>query len=204
LFGKDAPASTAQFKKLLTTEGLLTTCRPRAERVLQKEQLEANKVYNGCKETVDVGVNLKYSTIWRVVKNERIDLGAVNGRFLAREYPEWNDASTLKHDDFGKVSVRKGNDGGFGFSIYSGEGGKNAEQLDEDHIVVGRVIEGMDVVRELNEVPVVSSAKLNYMGLTGGPKSNNAPDRSCRYGGPMYCNENKPLIKLSITETGII
>ena len=204
LFGKDEPAATDQLKKLLTNEGLLTPCRPRAERTLQKEQLEANKVYNGCKESEDVGVNLKYSTIWRVVKDERIDMGAVTGRFLAREYPDWKGTSSLKHDSFGTVSVRRGNDGGFAFTIYSGEGGKNSEQLNEDHIVIGRVIEGLDVVRTLNEVPVVASSKVNYMGLTGGPKANNAPDRSCRYGGAMYCNESKPLIKLTVTETGVL
>jgi hypothetical protein len=40
--------------------------------------------------------------------------------------------------------------------------------------------------------------------LTGGPKSSNAPDRSCRYGGPMYCNENKPLVKLKIADCGVL
>jgi cyclophilin family peptidyl-prolyl cis-trans isomerase len=206
LFGKEAPKSVAQLKKLVTTEGLLTSCKPRGERILQREQLEANKVYSGCKDTEDVGITLRYSTIWRVVGNERIDMGAVSGRFIAREFPEWKETveSSLKHDAPGIVSVRRGNDGGFGFTIYPGGGGSNAGQLDQDHIVVGRVIDGMDVVRELNEIPVVNSAKLNYMGLTGGPKTSNAPDRSCRYGGNMYCTEGKPLVKLSITETGVL
>lgn len=173
--------------------------------MLQKEQLEANKVYNRCKENEEEGVSLKFSTIWRVIKDERIDVGAVSGGFIAREYPEWNEAvdSNLKHDTFGVVSVRKGNDGGFGFSIYTGVNGENAKQLDSEHIVVGRVIEGLDLVRQLNNVPVITSAKINYMAITGGPKAKTAPDRSCTYGGPMYCNENKPLVKLSLASTGV-
>lgn len=205
LFGKDAPNSVAQLKQLVSKQGLPAPCRPRAERALQKEQLEANKVYNSCKEFEDNGVSLDYSTIWRIIKNERIDVGAVTGRFIAREFPEWkeNTTSQLKHDVPGVVSVRRGNDGGFGFTIFPG-GGKYASQLDEDHVVVGRVLEGMDVVNELNEIPVVTSSKVNYMALTGGTRAATAPDRSCRYGGPMYCNENKPLVKLTIPETGVL
>lgn len=206
LFGKDAPESTNKILKLFSKEGLPAPCRPRAERSLQKEQLEANKVYNSCKESEDQGVSLQYSQIWRIIPNERIDVGAVSGKFVAREYPEWKEtkeATSLRHDVPGVVSVRRGNDGGFGFTIYPGNG-QDAGVLDEDHIVVGRVLEGMDVVQELNSVPVVTSSKVNYMALTGGTTTKNAPTRACRYGGPMYCNENKPLVKLSLSETGVI
>ena len=40
LFGKDSPNSVAKLKSLVTSQGLPAPCRPRAERVLQKEQLE--------------------------------------------------------------------------------------------------------------------------------------------------------------------
>ncbi len=206
LFGKEAPNSVSMIKQLVSESGLPAPCRPRAERSLQKEQLEANKVYSACKEKESTGVNLKFSSIWRVIKDERIDVGAVSGRFVARAYPMWSEtkASSLKHDAPGIVSVRRGDDSGFGFVIYPGDGKANTEALDEDNIVIGKVIDGLDVVKELNEVPIILSSKYNYMGLTGGPKTSNSPDRSCRYGGPMYCNENKPLIKLSIMDTGVI
>jgi cyclophilin family peptidyl-prolyl cis-trans isomerase len=206
LFGKEAPNSVSMIKQLVSESGLPAPCRPRAERSLQKEQLEANKVYSACKERENTGVYLKFSSIWRVIKDERIDVGAVSGRFVARAYPMWSEtkASSLKHDAPGVVSVRRGDDSGFGFVIYPGDGKTNTAALDEDNIVVGKVIDGLDVVKELNEVPIILSSKYNYMGLTGGPKTSNSPDRSCRYGGPMYCNENKPLIKLSITDTGVI
>jgi cyclophilin family peptidyl-prolyl cis-trans isomerase len=221
LFGKDAPLTVAKIKALVNSKpggggGLAAPCKPRdTDRSLQKEQLEANKVYNACIEGQDRGVTLAYSSIWRIVPNERIDFGAVSGKFVAREYPNFDEAivnANLKHDVPGVVSVRHGNDGGFGFTIYPGGGGgggaaADVSYLDEDHIVVGRVLPGesMDVVQELNAVPVIASSKaINYMALTGGTTTKNAPNRSCRYGGAMYCNENKPLLKLSITETGIL
>jgi cyclophilin family peptidyl-prolyl cis-trans isomerase len=206
LFGRDAPACTQQLKRLVTKEGLPSPCRPRAVRSLQKEQLEANKVYNSCIEQQDTGVTLQYSGIWRIIKNERIDLGAVTGKFVAREYPLWEETvqAGLKHDEPGVVSVRRGKESGFGFTIFPGGDPSAAAVLDHEHIVVGRVLEGMDIVEALNNVPVIASSKVNYMALTGGPKTSSAPDRSCRYGGPMYCNENKPLVKLSITDAGIL
>jgi cyclophilin family peptidyl-prolyl cis-trans isomerase len=113
--------------------------------------------------------------------------------------------NNLKHDAPGIVSVRRGNTSGFGFMIYPGGGSDKAvSSLDENHIVVGKVLEGMDVVQQLNDVPVDTSAKVNYMGLTGGQATKDAPNRGCYYGGPMYCNENKPLQKLSVISTGIL
>ena len=206
LFGKDAPQPVSALKGLCSSDGLPAKCKPRETRMLQKEQLEVNKVYNSCVENEDTtGVNYDYATVWRIDKGRRIDLGAVAGRFVARINPTFEDAgSGLRHDAFGVVSVVRGDTGGFGFTVYTGDGG--AREMDEDNVVVGRVLEGegMDVVRNLNEAPVVQSSAVNYMGLTGGPTVQNAPIRSCRYGGPMYCNELKPLKKLLIVNTGIV
>jgi len=203
LYGKDAPNSVKKLKQVVTREGLQANCRPKAERTLQKEQLEANKVYNSCIEFQDTGVSLQYSTIWRIVPGQRIDIGAVTGKFVSREYPDWQDEPNNLQHEIGTVSVRRGNDSGFGFTIYPGGG--SAQQLDQEHIVVGRIIEGMDVVETLNtKVPVIATSSVNYMSLTGGTRGGNAPDRSCRYGGPMYCNENKPLVKLTVTDAGVL
>mmetsp|Transcript_118511 Transcript_118511/g.340304 ORF Transcript_118511/g.340304 Transcript_118511/m.340304 type:complete len:357 (-) Transcript_118511:41-1111(-) len=205
LFGKDAPQSVEKLKKLVSDEGLPAPCKPREERAFQREQLEANKVYNSCIEGQDKGVNYDYAQIWRVIQGERIDFGSVAGRFVAREYPSWVETTpnTLKHDRPGLVSVRRGSDSGFGFTVYPGGNG-DVDDLNENHIIVGQVIEGMDVIQTLNNVPVVTSAKVNYMALTGGPNNKSAPSRACRYGGAMYCNENKPLIKLTIYKTGLV
>lgn len=201
LFGKAAPNSAEMVRQLVSSQGLPTPCRPKAQRNLQKEQLEANKVYNVCKDGEDEGVSLKYSTIWRIRKDQGIDVGAVTGKYVAREYPTFADESVLSHNAAGLVSVRRGNDSGFGFTISP----KSNPSMDKDFIVVGQVLKGMDAIEKLNNTPVVNSASgVNYMALTGGPKTTNAPDRSCRYGGPMYCNENKPLVKLKIVDCGIL
>ena len=206
LFGDDAPGPVSLLKQLVSKEGLRAKCRPREERVLQKEQLEANKVYNSCIENEDNGVTYDLSQVWRVSKDKRIDLGAVSGRYIAREFPEFSDggsSSGLKHDSPGVVSVRRGNDGGFGFTIYPG--GEDAGDLDKDNIVVGRVLEGMDTVLRINYIPVVQAARVNYKALAGGEKERVAPSRACRYGSAnLYCNELKPLKKLTISRTGIV
>lgn len=208
LFGQDAPQPVTILKQLVTKDGYKSKCKQLdTARLLQKEQLEANKVYNACLESENtVGVNYDYSSVWRVLRDERIDVGAVSGKFVARENPTFEVAKSngLVHST-GVVSVRRGDDGGYGFTIFPGaKGSAAAALLDEDNIIVGRVIEGMDVVERLNNMPVVKSSSLNYMSLAGGPKGKNAPTRACRYGGPMYCNENKPLKKVLIESTGIL
>lgn len=108
-------------------------------------------------------------------------MGSVLGKFVAREYPDWQDTpNSLRHDTPGVVSVRRGDEGGFGFCVYPGSGSAPT-YLDEEHIVVGRVVEGLDIVEALNQVPVVQSSKVNYMALAGGTTTKNAPTRACRY-----------------------
>jgi cyclophilin family peptidyl-prolyl cis-trans isomerase len=205
LFGKEAPQSVDKLKKLMSQEGLPAPCKPKEERILQREQLEANKVYNSCIEGRDKGVNYDYAQIWRVIQGERLDFGSVAGRFISRESPTWEESvqSSLRHDRGGLISVRKGGDSGFGFTVHPGGKGAIAD-LDDDHIIVGQVLEGLDTIEAINNIPVITSAKVNYMGLTGGPNTKSAPSRACRYGGPMYCNENKPLTKLTICRTGVL
>jgi len=209
LFENDAPQASSILKQLVSKDGYKTKCKPKEVRTLQREQLEANKVYNSCMETQDTkGVTYDLSTVWRVVKGERIDVGAVSGKFVARENPVFAGGNNkLKHDVEGVVSVRKGSDGGFGFVIYPGTSGITNADLDEDNIVVGRVIDGMDVVRRLNQIPVIQSAGLNYKGLGGSTSSKRsaAPSRACRYGSKeLYCNEFKPLKKVLIQKTGTL
>ena len=207
LFGKDSPEPVSILEQLVTPSGYPAKCKPKEIRTLQREQLEANKVYNSCMETEDSkGVNYDLSTVWRIVKDERIDLGAVSGKFVARENPTFTGLNSLSHDAEGVVSVRRGNDGGFGFSIYPGTGSSNNIDLDETNIVVGKVIDGMDVVKKLNALPVVQSSSIGYKALAGGdPSKRSAPSRACRYGSSeLYCNEFKPLKKVTIYRSGVV
>ncbi len=205
LFGNDAPQPVSILEELVSSSGYFAKCKPKEIRTLQREQLEANKVYNSCMETQDTkGVNYDLSTVWRIIKDERIDLGAVSGKYVAREYPTFEGSNSFKHDAEGVVSVRRGNDGGFGFTIFPSSDSKMGVDLDETNIVVGKVIGGMDVVRKLNQLPVVQSSSIGYKGLAGGdPSKRAAPSRACRYGSSeLYCNEFKPLKKVSIFRTG--
>uniref|UniRef100_A0A7S2UKN4 PPIase cyclophilin-type domain-containing protein n=1 Tax=Attheya septentrionalis TaxID=420275 RepID=A0A7S2UKN4_9STRA len=204
LFGKDEPQPVGIVKQLVSPTGYSTPCKPPdTTRLLEKERLESKKVYKSCVEGEDNGVTYDMSAVWRIDANRRIDVGSVTGKFVSRYPPNFESSSSLTHDAPGVVSVRRGNEGGFGFTIYPGAGGGEGI-LDEDNIVVGRVLEGMDVVERLNAVPVVQSSSINYMALTGGPKGQTAPTRACRYGGPMYCNELKPLKKILMIKTGIL
>jgi cyclophilin family peptidyl-prolyl cis-trans isomerase len=71
----------------------------------------------------------------------------------------------------GVVLVRKGNDSGFGFTIYPG--GSDASYLHVNHLVVGRVVEGMNVMESINQVPVVTSKFASQAELPA------APSRAC-------------------------
>ena len=220
LFGTDAPSSVKKLKLLHETsgQGLSAPCKPLKEDFLiQREQLEANKVYRSCVETQDKGVTYDYAQIWRIVKDERIDFGSLSGRFNAREYPTWAEkaSSMIPSKDYLEESskylmaVRKGSDSGFGFTFFPTATAKTNRDFLENYLVVGKVLEGNDVVDQINNVSVVASSKVNYMSIVGAAgggssKTNNAPKKDCRYGGPMYCNENKPLTKLTMFRTGIL
>jgi cyclophilin family peptidyl-prolyl cis-trans isomerase len=224
LFGYDSPNSVKKIKQLFSDKGgLPALCKPlKTDFMIQREQLEANKVYRSCTEGVEnnVNVNYNYSQIWRIVKNERIDFGSVSGKFISREFPTWIEESTSSTSTKDAITeytsqpttkylmaVRRGNDSGFGFTVFPCENIMNNKDFIDNYIVIGKVCESTEnVVDQINNVSVVSSSKkINYMGVGGGGSSNkkNAPDKSCRYGGPMYCNENKPLQKLTMFRTGI-
>ena len=203
LYGKEAPNSTNMLKQIVSASGLAVNCKPRdTTRTFEKEQLEANKVYNSCIENEKKGVNYEYGTIWKIVKGERIDVGAVSGKFISREFPNWNEDTKRKLPiEYGTVTVQQGNESGFGFSIYPGTEDK---QSDNNSIVIGRVLEGN--LQKLNDFPVVmTSSKFNYMAIVGSSGNRAAPSRACRYGsGEFYCNEFKPLQKLSIVGSGVV
>jgi hypothetical protein len=102
-------------------------------------------------------VLLQYSTVWRIHKNESIDVGAVTCKDVAREYPtrmgKQGSETKLRIDAPGVVTVRRCNEGGFGFSIYPENRGSldstnPLQQLDDAddrncNLVVGRFLQGL-------------------------------------------------------------
>ena len=242
LFGNDSPNSVTKIKQLFNSKvGLPAECKPlKKDFLIQREQLEANKVYRSCIEGVESNnnVNYLYSQIWRIIQNDRIDFGSVSGKFISREFPTWNEngndnenenednnntGGNGESDGFANtakkiteytsqptihylMAVRRGNDSGFGFTVFPTENLMNNQDFLDNYIVIGKVCESTDsIIQQINNVSVVAtSKKINYGGIiVGGKNKKNAPDKSCRYGGPMYCNENKPLKKLTMFRTGI-
>jgi cyclophilin family peptidyl-prolyl cis-trans isomerase len=109
--------------------------------------------------------------VWRVKQDERIYVGAVSARFVAHHFPTWNGEKDLQHSAPGVMMVQKGNDSGFGFTIYPGGG--DALYLHANHLVVGRVVEGMNVMESINQLPVVTSKFVSQAKLP------TAPSRAC-------------------------
>lgn len=97
----------------------------------------------------------------KVIPGNRIYMGKINQidslnqspgtpqrQQLLIPYPFNEDTNDLKHDQGGLVSVEKG--GSFEFCILT----KSEPQLDvEGRVIIGKVIEGMDVVNELVQIP---------------------------------------------------
>ena len=200
LFGKAAPRSVSIIQALCSPAGWDSPCRPLEQRMLQKEQLEANKVYNSCVESQDKGVTYDFSAVWRIIPDQQIDVGAVTGKYLSRIPPNFDDKQSVPSSTIntaGLVTVRRGNDGGFGFSILPVEGVSDIDW--KNRIIVGRVMDGMTVINQLNTgVPIVQRSSSSSTLRT-------APSRACRYGSTeFYCNDYKPLKKILVTQTGVL
>ena len=69
----------------------------------------------------------------------------------------------MRHDSPGVVSMRKGGEF-FGFTIAPAPN----VNLDEENVVIGRVIEGMNVISMINEVP---TSKEDSLGMKRGKKA---------------------------------
>lgn len=102
----------------------------------------------------------KYSQAAKVVPDKRVELGRVKQidalnqqpglpqrQTVGVDVPENRDANQLHHDMSGLVSVRRG--GSFEFSLMLAPD----QAMDEQNLVIGRVVEGMDVVERLGKVP---------------------------------------------------
>lgn len=134
LFGDDAPQSVAVFKKVCAGD-----LRGKSGRT----------------------VGYRYSLGTKVVKGEHIELGRVNQidslnqspgtpqrQQLVVEPPENREVNDIAHAQPGAISVKRGG-GAFEFSVsLAADAG-----LNQTNIVIGKVLEGMDVVQALGQVP---------------------------------------------------
>ena len=132
-----------------------------------------------CKGDYGEGVSYDGAQVSRIETNKRIDVGKLSkggnkkqetwmdgmGKVRIRSVSlaskaTHRDQNDLLHDTAGVLSVKKGG-GTFDFTIAP----QSNSQLDDENVVIGKVISGMEVVSKINEVP---ASKEDLIGSKGG------------------------------------
>lgn len=113
---------------------------------------------------------------------------------LAGEDTQTTETNQLRHDILGRVSMPRGG-GTFDFNIAPVA---NATWLDEDNVVIGQVLEGLDVIEDINQVPCVASNSIR-----------DALAASAKFTGDFLAQKasgvnNKPLKKIRIFESVLL
>ena len=199
LYGELAPTTVSELVAL-SSGNFLSPCTPATTKNTARETLEGKRVYSACVSDIDEGASYEGSSVWRVVKGERVDFGALRGKWLGRQEPSFPDDGMgvgVGVGQRGAVSVSKGGGGGYGFTITPNNG--PARSL-STHVVVGRVMEGFGALDSWNGVGVVKS------GIGGGGLGGlrDKPSRECRYGSAASgCSEYKPLKKMEIVDVAV-
>lgn len=171
----------------------------RNDGLFEKEKLEKARAVQGCITYESTPMTYDGSTVWRVVKGTRVDGGAMASVYNLRVPPDVqgdNDDGRLRHDAPGIVTMRRGTDAAGAFVVTT----RAAPELDRDHVIVGRVVGGLDVLERLDGLPTVQSGKtVGYQALAGDIDGRAKPAKGCRYGSSeLYCTAGKPLRKVTI------
>lgn len=200
LFGREAPESVEVFKRLATGK-LIVGCSepPEAEaNSVQRATLSTKSVYKQCVGSESVPVTYSGSLVWRIVQGKRVDAGQVKGIFALRQAPQTSlsESPRLKHDAAGLLSVRRGG-GTFDFGLTTGPD----NEADADYVVIGRVLEGMAVLEEMDALPVVRAAEV----FSQGEGASASRAKACAYGSAnQYCSQLKPLKKLVLSRIAVL
>jgi len=194
LYGKEAPEACRIFAAL--ANGVLEApCRAddSENEALQRAALTSRGVARNCFAEESTPVTYTGSVAWRIVKGQRVDFGQVKGKFAQRVAPAWpsaDAASRLAHDRAGLLSVPRGG-GTFDFGLTLAP--QPALDAALSHAVIGEVLEGMDDLLYLNDLPVV-----NYAGQGAGSDASRA--KQCFYGSAdTFCSQGKPLKKCTLS-----
>ena len=195
LYGKERPGPVRIFTSLAGGT-LEAPCRDDDSdgEALARSVLTKRGVLRACLS--DPGpMSYEDSTIWRIVKDKRIDCGQVKGKFAFRQAPVWDitgGSPPRLHDRPGLVSVPKGG-GGFDFTVTLAP----LPELDGTNTVIGEVISGAEGLLILGSIPVVSYA--------GQGEGASAPrSKQCFYGSAdTYCSQGKPLKKVILSRVGL-
>jgi len=177
LFGNDSPASTKFFLSICKGDSVngLSYDGSQVSTIVKDEKIEINKFA--------LGANLKQETY----KNE---VGIVRIRSIdLAESAVYDDINDLNHDSPGIVSMKRGG-GNFGFTIAP----KSNPELDKENIIIGKVTNGLDVINQINDIPV---SKEDSLGSKAG-FANLA--KSGGDGRGKIASLNRPLKKVKINQ----
>ena len=199
LFGKDAPSSVETFKKAAASQ-LDVKCPASvdlSDEIMERGKQSKKAALKGCLGNEFEPVSYAYSQIWSIEGGKRINAGAVQGKFALRLAPTapTSESASLSHDAPGLLSVRRGG-GAFDFHITTAA---NAG-YDSDYAVIGRVIEGMDSVMEIDKMPTVKAAEV--FGIEDPSASRSM---KCEYNNPNpFCAQSKPLRKVTLIRAAVL
>ena len=199
LYGADAPQSVAVFKSLCA--GTLNVPCLKQDKsddpLLQRSQLTRDSVYKACEGAVGVPVSYVSSQVWRIVQGKAIDAGQVSGKWALRAAPATppNESASLSHDAAGLLSVRRGGRT-FDFSITTSAD----TSRDAEFAVIGRVLDGEQILAEMDALPVVG-----FIGASDGAATDSSRGKACYYGSAeSFCAQNKPLKKLTVARAAVL
>ena len=153
----------------------------------------------------------RYAAAGRVIRDQRVELGRVSqadertqalgvaSRTVKAVWPGTVDTNPLRHRCAGTVSVPRQPGGDFELGILPRDvADANApyvRALDDDHLVIGRVLDGMDVVERLNQLPVNLPTKRDGLREVGKMLGDPRARQSTTW---------RPLRKVRIVDCGVL
>jgi len=199
LFGNDAPRAVELFKAACA--GTLNVPCPTevdlSAEVTERAKQTKKTTLRACQGYADMPLTYAYSQVWSIQRGKRIGAGAVQGKFALRVAPSMpvTESSTLSHDSAGLLSMRRGG-GSFDFILTTGP----APEYDSDFAVIGRVLDGMDALAELDAIPVVKAADAFNVA-----DASQSREKACAYDSPQpFCAQSKPLRKVTLLRTAVL
>mmetsp|Transcript_157020 Transcript_157020/g.301260 ORF Transcript_157020/g.301260 Transcript_157020/m.301260 type:complete len:377 (-) Transcript_157020:195-1325(-) len=201
LFGKDAPEAVSLFKNACS--GFAAPCAPPpdvSDKQFAKDRQLALLPYQSCKTFEEVKVTYYYSEVWSILPGKRINAGDLSTKFVDREFPNTTktESASLSHDAAGLLSVpRQGGVLDFGITTAP------APEDDQQYKVIGRVLEGMESVAAIGDLPIVNAAP--QLNVQAEVPATSKDRKACVYGGNnAYCSQNKPLKKTILVKTTVL
>ena len=136
IYGDEAPLTSKVFLSLCTGENAwdVSFDSSQVSRILKDQRIDVGKFSKGGGQRQERSID---------------NIGKVRVRSVnVADNTKNSEENSLHHLTGGEVSMRRGG-GSFEFTIAP----KPNPKLDESQIIIGRVIEGMEVIQEINDVP---------------------------------------------------